>query len=126
MKIIDQYIIGGLKNMRLKFSTQKEMATALGISSMQVGQLLKNKVSHFNDDTWTRIKPILLPYIEEYIAAMPPIAMEGDCRTEILMRMLLSIPKKERDEISERLIENTLLFERHHLESAGIATGGCC
>ncbi|MDD5596289.1 MAG: hypothetical protein PHV82_00005 [Victivallaceae bacterium] len=64
MKIISPDILDAVHRMKLQLGTNIEVAKRLGVSSKHVGKILAEDVKYFEDKTWTRIKPLLSPYIK--------------------------------------------------------------
>lgn len=70
MKIIDLQVSNAFRKMRVHYNNQA-IAEKLGISPMHVGRVLAGKTSHFEDNTWAKIEPILKPYLEQAETELP-------------------------------------------------------
>lgn len=63
MKIISPDILDALHRMKIQFGTNVGVARKLGVSSKHVGKILTEDVKYFEDKTWERIEPLIVPYI---------------------------------------------------------------
>lgn len=116
MKIIDETIYRGLENMRETYPTTRAMAAALGLTSPHVSLLLKREVSHFKSDTWKRIKPQLLPFIEEELNknACKSCPRVENCLFKVIVKNLLEVPEERQAELYEDVNEYILKRMRKH------------
>ncbi len=63
MKILEKTHIDAIHKLKFTLVTQKAVAEKLGLSATHIGKLLKGEINYFEDKTWSRIEPILRPFI---------------------------------------------------------------
>ena len=126
MKIIDLILGNAFRRMRMKEKNATTMAEKLGLSSAHVGRILHGTTQYLSDETWTRIEPIITPYIRTdatVSAAIPPEVirevMASACSAEekaAIIRDLLSPAKQEvRREIPRPPAEETHKIRWHNV-----------
>lgn len=110
MKIIDDTIFAGLRRMRESGKSNIELAKLMGLSTVQVSKLLNRKVSHFNDATWARVRPLIKPYVEADLenSSCKTCPQFDSCIFKILVKNLLDVPEEDQSEFFDMVNEFVL------------------
>lgn len=100
MKIIDDVIYNALLKCRENFQTDAAMASACGLSRSHMGNLLRRQVSHFDDETWPRVAPLLNPYIKPSLHCRncDDCPRVTNCLFREIIENLLSVPQERQEE----------------------------
>lgn len=100
MKIIDDVTYNALLNCRKKYETNAMMAEAFGVSRTYMGKLLRRQVSHFTDEIWDRVAPLLKPYIVPsfYCRNCADCPHAADCLFREIIENLLAVPRDRQAE----------------------------
>ncbi len=109
MKIIDSTILEALREMRKNYSTTKELAAVLGVSAQLAAKLLSGGTSHFRNDTWMRIHPLLVPYMEKVLnRKCAGCEKLSGCKFKHLIQNMLEIPESKQTKLFDKLNEIVL------------------
>ena len=65
MKIIDLKISNAFRRMKAALGTDAEMARVLHLSRAHVGRILHGSIIYLEDETWSRIAPVLARYFRD-------------------------------------------------------------
>lgn len=108
MKIIDLVLQNAFRLMRLKEDSSADMARKLGISGAHMTRILKGKTNYLSDETWTRIEPIITPYIRTDSQAAPDPSQPP----EVAAVLHSDLPPAEKAEILSALFSHRPAEER--------------
>ena len=108
MKIIDLVLGNAFRRMRLQEKTATSMAKKLGLSSAHVGKILHGTTQYLSDETWTRIEPIITPYIRTDAPAAPDPSQPP----EVAAVLHSDLPPAEKAEILSALFARRQSEER--------------
>lgn len=118
MKIIDDMTYRALLDCREKFASNVAMAAAFGLSPTQIGKVLRRRASHFDDTTWTRIAPLLAPYIKPSVhcRSCNGCPHAGECLFRQIVENLLAVPPERQEEwfrlVNDFISANVAKFNR--------------
>lgn len=108
MKIIDLVLQNAFRLMRQKEDSSADMARKLGISGAHMTRILKGKTNYLSDETWTRIEPIITPYIR----TDAPAASDPSQPPEVSAVLHSDLPPAEKAEILSALFARRQTEER--------------
>ena len=65
MKIINNQFLDALRKLKQKAGTNRKVAESAAISEVHVGRLLSGKIEMLKDDTYSRLYPLVEPYLDK-------------------------------------------------------------
>ncbi len=65
MKIINNQFLDALRKLKQKLGTNRKIAESAAISEVHVGRLLSGKIEMLKDDTYSRLYPLVEPYLDK-------------------------------------------------------------